>query len=124
MDKFLAMGLSVEDVIKRSTWNPAREIRHEELGHLSVGALADVAVLRVENGKFGFTDMYGAKLQGTQRLTCELTIRNGKVVYDLNGVSRPDWQTLPKDYTNTGDARWDAVSPVRRPGGRGAPQKQ
>src|SRR5438094_8231305 len=57
MDKFLAMGLSVQDVIRRSTWNPAREIKREELGNLSVGAPADVAVLRVETGKYGFTDM-------------------------------------------------------------------
>lgn len=114
MSKFLAMGLSVEDVIRRSTWNPAREIKREELGNLSVGAPADVAVLRVETGKFGYTDMYGAKMQGTQRLACELTVRNGKVVYDLNGITRPDWTTLPKDYRQTGDARWDAIS-----GGRG-----
>src|SRR5215471_3735368 len=46
MDKFLALGLSLEDVIRLSTWNPAREIRHEELGNLSAGATADIAVLR------------------------------------------------------------------------------
>ena len=68
MGKFLAMGLSVSDVIRRSTWNPAREIRREELGNLSVGSPADVAVLRVETGKFGYTDMYGARLQGKQKL--------------------------------------------------------
>jgi dihydroorotase len=114
MDKFLAMGMPVDDVIARSTWNPAREIQHEELGNLSVDAPADVSVFRLENGKFGFTDMYGARLNGSQKLTCELTVRNGKVVYDLNGISRPDWTTLPKGYTNTGDSRWDAVSPGRR----------
>ena len=64
MDKFLAMGMSLDDVVLRSTWNPAREIRHEELGHLSVGAPADIAVLRVEKGNFGFVDMYGARLRG------------------------------------------------------------
>jgi dihydroorotase len=120
MSKFLATGMSVEDVIRRSTWNPAREIRREELGNLSVGAPADVAVLRVETGKFGFTDMYGAKLTGKQRLACELTVRNGKVVYDLNGITRPEWTTLPKNYLRTGDARWDAVTPLQT-GGRGAP---
>jgi dihydroorotase len=127
MGKFLAMGMSVDEVIRRSTWNPAREIRREELGNLSVGSPADVAVLRVESGKFGFTDMYGAKLQGTQKFTAEMTIRNGKVVYDLNGLSRPDWTTLPAGYTQTGDARWDAVTPARAGrGGRGpaaAPKK-
>jgi len=117
MDKFLAMGMSLDDVILRSTWNPAREIGHEDLGHLSVGAPADIAVIRLENGSFGFVDMYGARLRGTQKLTCELTLRDGKVVYDLNGMTRPDWNTLPRDYRQTGDARWDAITPapVRQP---------
>jgi len=54
MSKFLNMGLSIEDVVYRSTWNPARIIRREELGHLSVGALADIAVLRIEKSQFAF----------------------------------------------------------------------
>jgi dihydroorotase len=117
MDKFLAMGLSLDDVVRWSTWHPAREIKRDDLGHLSVGAPADVAVLRIETGSFGFVDMYGARLRGTQRLTCELTLRDGKVVYDLNGITRPDWTTLPRDYRQTGDARWDAITPapVRQP---------
>ena len=112
MDKFLAMGMSLDDVVLRSTWNPAREIRQEELGHLSVGAPADIAVLRVEKGTFGFVDMYGARLKATEKLTCELTLRDGKVVYDLNGMTRPDWNTLPRNYERTGDARWDAITPA------------
>src|SRR3989442_168715 len=116
MDKFLTMGLSLDDVMLRSTWNPAKEIRHEELGHLSAGAVADIAVLRLEKGSFGYVDMYGARLKGTQKLAAELTLRDGKVVYDLNGMTRPDWDKLPRDYRQTGDARWDAVTPapVRR----------
>ena len=112
MDKFLAMGVSLDDVIRWSTWNPAREIKRDELGHLSPGAPADIAVLRLESGRFGFVDMYGARLKGTQKLTCELTVRDGKVVYDLNGITRPDWTTLPRDYRQTGDARWDAITPA------------
>jgi dihydroorotase len=115
MSKLLAMGMSLQDVIARSTWNPAREIQHEELGNLSVGSPADVSVLRVESGKFGFTDMYGARLQSNRKLGCELTVRDGKVVYDLNGITRPDWETLPANYTQTGDTRWDGISPARRP---------
>ncbi len=111
MSKFLAMGLPLEQVILQSTWNPARQIKHEELGHLSVGARADIAVLRLEAGDFGFVDSGGARLRGRQKLVCELTLRNGKVVYDLNGITRPDWQRLPRNYRHTGDARWDAVSP-------------
>jgi dihydroorotase len=119
MDKFLAMGMSLDDVMLRSTWNPAKEIGRQDLGHLSAGAVADIAVFRVEKGSFGFVDMYGARLKGTQKLSAELTLRDGRVVYDLNGITRPDWDTLPKGYMQTGDAKWDAITPapVRRPGG-------
>lgn len=115
MSKFLAMGQPLDSVIQWSTWNPAREIHHEELGNLSIGSPADVTVLRLEKGKFGFTDMYGARMDGTQKLACEITIQAGKVVYDLNGLSRPDWKTLPPDYTAVGDARWDSLnSPAKQ----------
>ncbi len=93
MDKFLAMGMPLDEVILRSTWNPAREIQHEELGHLSAGAIADIAVLRLEKGNYGFLDSSNARLRGTQKLTCELTIKGGRVVYDLNGITREDWDT-------------------------------
>jgi dihydroorotase len=122
MSKFLALGLSLDDVILRSTWNPAREIHHQELGNLSVGSPADVAMLRLENGRFGFTDMYGARLDGNRKLICEMTVHNGKVVYDLNGISRPEWTTLPPNYTAVGDPAWDALNPKRA--GRGAAAKR
>jgi hypothetical protein len=35
-----------------------------------------------------------------------MTLRDGKVVYDLNGLARPDWETLPRDYRSTSDPRW------------------
>ncbi len=116
MSKFLAMGLTIQDVVAESTWHPAREIHREDLGNPSPGSVADVTVLRLERGDFGYTDMYGARLKGNQRLTCELTLRDGRVVWDLNGITRPDWTTLPRDYRQSGDARWDAITPapVRR----------
>jgi dihydroorotase len=98
MSKFLALGVPLHEVIRRSTWNPAREMKQDSLGHLSTGAVADVAVLRVERGSFGFVDSYGARMRGNERLVCELTVRDGKVVYDLNGLSRPEWTELPVDY--------------------------
>jgi dihydroorotase len=108
MSKFLNMGMPLDEVIARSTWAPAREIKREELGNLSVGAGADIAVLRVEEGSFGFVDTYGARMRGSRKLECELTIRNGRVVYDLNGITREDWEKLGK-YTAQGDARWDGT---------------
>jgi dihydroorotase len=104
MSKFLVMGMPLDEVILRSTWNPAREIQHEELGHLTVGAIADVAVLRIEKGNFGFVDSNGARLRGSQKLLCELTIKNGRTVHDLNGITRDDWDKLPANYGSQSDA--------------------
>jgi dihydroorotase len=89
MSFFLAMHMSLPEVIKASTWSPAREIHHEELGNLSVGAPADVAVLNVREGNFGYWDRNGYKIEGKQRLECEMTIRGGSIVYDLNGIVDP-----------------------------------
>jgi dihydroorotase len=92
MSKLLNLGMPLDEVIATSTWYPAKYIKHEELGHLSEGAVADIAVLNLEEGNFGFADVRGKKIKGTQKLECELTILEGKVVYDLNGISMPEWQ--------------------------------
>jgi dihydroorotase len=108
MSKFLNMGLSLDDVVARSTRNPAREIQRQDLGNLSVGAPADVAVLRLDRGHFGFVDVFGARLAGSLKLACELTLRDGLVVYDLNGISRDQWNRLGA-YRPQGDATWDGT---------------
>ena len=118
MSKVMALGMTLDDVIIRSTWNPAREIQHEELGHLSVGAIADVAVLRLEQGKFGFVDQNGGRMDGDKRLSCELTLRDGKIVYDLNGLSRDPWNKM-KPGSRGGDPRWDGfAAPPRNRNGK------
>ena len=89
MSKFLAMGMDLASVIRASTWNPAQEIKREDLGQLSVGAEADVAVLNLREGKFGLFDYTGYRIDATKKLECELTIRAGKTVYDLNGIANP-----------------------------------
>ena len=86
MSKFLTMGMPLKDVILRSTWNPAKEIKREELGNLSVGSVADIAIFTLKKGNFGFIDSHNYLLKGTQKLETELTIRSGKIVYDLNGI--------------------------------------
>jgi dihydroorotase len=86
MSKFLAMGMDLKSVIQASTANPASEIKREELGNLSLGAEADIAILNVREGKFGFVDYTGFKMEASKKLECELTMRAGKIVYDLNGI--------------------------------------
>jgi len=87
MSKFLSMGMPLKEVLLRGSWNPARAIKREDLGNLSVGAVADIAVLRVREGKFGFVDARDNRIEGDQRLEAELTIRAGKIAWDLNGIS-------------------------------------
>ena len=89
MSKFVAMGMDVPDVIRASTWEPARVIKRENLGHLSTGAIADVAILTMREGKFGFYDKTGYKMPGNRKFECEMTIKGGKIVYDLNGIATP-----------------------------------
>jgi dihydroorotase len=114
MSKFLNMGMPLEEVILRSTWNPARIIHREELGQLSPGALADIAVLRVEKGQFAFVDSWGARMDGTQRLAGELTVASGRVVYDMNGRTRDRWDQLG-NYKPQGDPAWDGTRGGSRP---------
>lgn len=89
MSKFVAIGMPVPQVIQAVTWNPAREIQHEDLGNLSVGSVADIAILNLEKGRFGLFDYTGYRIEATQRFNCEMTVRAGKIVYDLNGIARP-----------------------------------
>lgn len=91
MSKFLNIGMDLQQVMQCTTWNPAQAIHRDDLGHLSIGAVADIAVFTVQQGKFGFVDSGGNKVMGTKKLQCELTLREGKIVYDLNGISRPVW---------------------------------
>jgi len=99
MSKFLSLGISLDEVIRMATLNPALQIKRPGLGHLSVGAAADVAVLRMDQGQFGFLDVNNARLMGTRLLVCELTLRDGEVVWDLNGRAGEDWEVF---YRKTG----------------------
>ena len=91
LSKFMAMGMTIQEVIARSTWAPATVINRKELGSLSIGSEADVAVFSLRKGDFGFMDIRGTRLKGTQKLETELTMRAGKIVWDLNGISAPAW---------------------------------
>ncbi len=96
MSKFLVMGMPLVDIVAATTWKPATVINMKDLGHLSEGAVADIAIFSVRKGKFGFIDSGGFRMDGDQKFECELTVRAGKVVYDLNGISRPLWPASGK----------------------------
>jgi dihydroorotase len=98
MNKILNIGMPLQEVIYRSTVTPANEIGHPELGNLSVGAEADVAVFKMQQGEFGFMDCGRAKIVGDKKLECMLTVRAGEIVFDPNAITVPKWQDAPADY--------------------------
>jgi dihydroorotase len=89
MSKFLNMGMPLDAVIKASTWSPAQVIQRTDLGHLSAGAEADITIFSLRTGKFGFFDHTGYKVEGDKKFECEVTLRAGRIVYDLNGTASP-----------------------------------
>lgn len=97
MSKLLSMGMSLQDVILRSTWNPAQYIKRKDLGHLTEGADADIAVINLIDGEFGYLDSLLKTMKGNKKLETELTILNGRVMWDLNGMASPEWDELPGD---------------------------
>lgn len=98
MSKFLAMGMPLDAVIQASTWNPAQQIHREELGHLTPGAVADIAGFRILEGRHRYRDASNGVLEGSQRLFCELTLREGRVVWDWNSLVGVDYKSLPPTY--------------------------
>ncbi|PYV40928.1 MAG: amidohydrolase/deacetylase family metallohydrolase [Acidobacteria bacterium] len=98
MSKLLVLGEPLKEVIRESTVNPANEIKHPELGHLTVGAVADIAVLNLMTGKFGYADAANGRIEGAQRLLCEMTLKEGRVVWDWNARLAQDYHKLGDQY--------------------------
>jgi dihydroorotase len=98
LSKFLAIGIPLSEVIKECTINAARIIGHHELGQLSVGAIADIAVLNLIKGNFGYYDVAYGKVEFNQRLLCEMTIKDGKIVWDWNARNGVDYRELTNNY--------------------------
>jgi len=101
MSKFLAMGVPLEDLIQRATVNPAKEIRRPELGTLSPGREADVAVLEEQHGDFGYIDCGVAKMKGNVKLVARMTVRAGRILYDPSGLSMVEWEKARPQYFQT-----------------------
>jgi dihydroorotase len=101
ISKFRSMGVPLNDLIKRSTVNPANEIHRPELGTLTVGKDADIAVLEELNGHFSYIDCGLARMDGTVKVQARMTVRAGHIVYDPSGLSMVLWEKARKQYFNT-----------------------
>ena len=92
MSKFLNMGLDLNEVINAVSWGAAKSINKLSLGNLSIGSVADITILNLQEGDFGFIDTKNKKMKGSKKLECEMTIKGGEIVYDLNGLASNDWR--------------------------------
>src|SRR5688572_12960409 len=78
LSKFLALGMPLEEVIRRATVGPAKAIRREgQLATLRPGAPADIAVFDLQEGDHEFADVRGVKVRGAQRLVNTHTFCRG-----------------------------------------------
>src|SRR5262245_50065986 len=100
ISKLRAMGVPLSDLIRRSTVNPAHEIHREDLGTLSDGKEADIAVLEELHGKFGYIDCGLAKMSADVQVVARMTIRAGRVAYDPSGLSMVEWEKARPQYYN------------------------
>ncbi len=98
MSKYLCIGMPLYETIARATMYPAKMFHHPELGNLSKGSCADVAVLKLHEGQYSYADCGNARLDGDKKLACAMTIRNGKIVFDPQGLSMPLWEDAPSAY--------------------------
>jgi dihydroorotase len=115
--KMLVMGMPMNEVVLRSTWMPAQMIHHPELGHLTVGAVADVALWTIEKGDFAYRDAEDATIKGKERLRCDMTVSGGVIAWDWNSRSGVDYKKLPPDYGIR-----PGIDTIVRPPKRSAPQ--
>lgn len=98
MSKYMCIGMPLNEVIARTTMHPALQFGHPELGNLSIGGCADIAVLRVNEGQYAYVDCGNARLDGKWKLECAMTVRQGRVAYDPSGMTMPLWTEAPACY--------------------------
>ena len=78
MTAMLALGIPIEHVVAMSSWNPQRYFGlPDDIGHLGVGALADISVLNDDRGRFELIDNEGTKIISDRMLTPAFCFRDG-----------------------------------------------
>jgi dihydroorotase len=81
LSKFMALGMSFAEVIQASTERPAQVMGlQDEIGTLKPGALADIALFRIESGDFTFYDVRMNPRKGKQLVRNTLTLVNGREI--------------------------------------------
>ncbi|MCS7255664.1 MAG: amidohydrolase/deacetylase family metallohydrolase [Thermomicrobium sp.] len=96
LSKFLALGLSLPDVIERATVRPAQLIGRPELGSLAEGTPADIALFRLVEGDVVFYDVMMEERRGSQLLVNTLTMVSGRIMPRTEPSPLQLWAELPE----------------------------
>lgn len=96
LSKFLNLGMSLPDVIARATTNAARAMRRPDMGTLAVGAPADVAVFRLDDGDYSFFDTDMARREGGKLLSATATLVDGVQLPRTSERPMHSWAKLPE----------------------------
>jgi dihydroorotase len=86
MSKFLVMGMPLVDVVRAVTATPARLLKRPDLADLSVGSTGDATVMRIEEGRFTFTDSTGETMEGSQRFALDSVVLGGRLWHAAEAV--------------------------------------
>jgi len=81
LTKFMALGLSLEQVLQRATIEPAKSLPAERgHGRLAEGLAADIGLFAIESGEFSYEDFFGNTIRAGRRLVCRGTIKDGRLL--------------------------------------------
>jgi dihydroorotase len=107
LSKFLNLGMALPEVIARATTRPAAAMRRPELGTLSVGAPADVALFRIEEGEYTFHDVFMQPRRGGAQLVNTATYVAGTLLPRLPERAPAPW--VARDFPRGNPANGDAA---------------
>ncbi len=85
LSKFMALGLSFEEVIKRSTQTVSNILQRPDLGNLKPGSAGDAAILSVDKGTFDYTDSSGQQRTGSENISVRSVVLNGRWWHSNSG---------------------------------------
>lgn len=79
MSKFLALGMDLAAILRAVTAAPAQLLGRPDLADLAVGSTGDATVMRIEDGRFTFTDVLGKTMDGTRRFALDSVVLGGRL---------------------------------------------
>ncbi len=77
MSKFLCLGMDLTAIVRAVTQTPAALLGRPDLADLSIGSTGDATVLRIETGRFSYTDVLGQVMQGERRFALDSVVLGG-----------------------------------------------